>query len=88
MVQVQRPPYKTRTAAQWFAPRCDLAHRAANGPSGIYRGQLWMVANRHLPYEAPLADAFGEVRELDGTPGFKIIAARRPKKKPTRPHRR
>jgi 16S rRNA (guanine1207-N2)-methyltransferase len=37
-----------------------------------------MVANRHLPYEAPLRAAFGDVREIDGPPAFKLFSARRP----------
>ncbi|PPB82171.1 16S rRNA (guanine1207-N2)-methyltransferase [Albidovulum inexpectatum] len=41
-------------------------------------GRLFMVANRHLPYEPVLARLFRDVRELDGVPGFKIICAARP----------
>ena len=42
------------------------------------RGQLFMVANRHLPYEADLAASFGEVREIGGDNRFKIVQAARP----------
>jgi 16S rRNA (guanine1207-N2)-methyltransferase len=42
-------------------------------------GVFYMVANRHLPYEAALTAAFGEITELAGPPGFKLIAARRPR---------
>lgn len=38
-------------------------------------GQLWMVANRHLPYEAALGAAFGGVRELAAEGGFKVVHA-------------
>ena len=41
-------------------------------------GTLWMVANRHLPYEATLAETFRERRELPGPPAFKLVAARKP----------
>lgn len=41
-------------------------------------GCLWMVANRHLPYEATLARHFGEVRKIVERDGFKVIEARRP----------
>lgn len=45
-------------------------------PSGV----LWMVANRHLPYEATLAAHFRDVAELPGTASFKILNARRPRR--------
>ena len=38
-------------------------------------GRLWMVANRHLPYEAALAEHFGDVAEIGGDNRFKIISA-------------
>lgn len=38
-------------------------------------GRLWMVANRHLPYEAVLAQEFGEFREIAGDNRFKVIVA-------------
>lgn len=41
-------------------------------------GQLWMVANRHLPYEQTLAGAFADVAEAAGDARFKILHARRP----------
>ncbi|WP_245306294.1 class I SAM-dependent methyltransferase [Roseovarius aestuariivivens] len=44
-------------------------------------GQLWLVANRHLPYEAELAAAFGEVSEAGGDARFKILHATRPSRK-------
>jgi 16S rRNA (guanine1207-N2)-methyltransferase len=40
-------------------------------------GRLWLVANRHLPYEAPLAEAFAEVKLLAQDGGFKVYEARR-----------
>lgn len=42
-------------------------------------GQLWLVANRHLPYEAALADAFREVAAIGGDGGYKLIHATGPK---------
>lgn len=38
-------------------------------------GQLWLVANKHLPYEAALASRFAEVRAVAEGGGFKVIAA-------------
>ncbi|MHA6346255.1 class I SAM-dependent methyltransferase [Roseivivax sp. CAU 1761] len=41
-------------------------------------GRLWLVANRHLPYEAVLDTLFREVAEIGGDARFKILAAGRP----------
>jgi len=38
-------------------------------------GVLWMVANRHLPYEADLNEAFRRVRVVDESAGYKIFEA-------------
>lgn len=40
-------------------------------------GTLWMVANRHLPYEAVLAERFGRVTPKGEGKGFKIYEARK-----------
>ncbi|RYH08240.1 class I SAM-dependent methyltransferase [Tropicimonas sp. IMCC6043] len=73
---VMNPPFHASRAAD---PTLGAAFIAAAARNLSGHGTLWLVANRHLPYEAPLNAGFGEVRELDGTPGFKILAARRPK---------
>ena len=39
-------------------------------------GGLWMVANRHLPYEARLAELFRVVIPREDQGGFKVIEAR------------
>ncbi|HEY9132252.1 MAG TPA: class I SAM-dependent methyltransferase [Dyella sp.] len=39
-------------------------------------GRFWMVANRHLPYEASLAERFEQVRHVALQDGFKVIEAR------------
>ena len=41
-------------------------------------GALWLVANRHLPYDAPLAASFREVAEVAATPAYRIWRAARP----------
>lgn len=41
-------------------------------------GSLWMVANRHLPYEATLAASFSQVQEAAGDNRFKVLHASRP----------
>lgn len=38
-------------------------------------GRLWMVANRHLPYESVLAETFAEVAEIAGDSRFKVLTA-------------
>ncbi|MDO5505433.1 MAG: methyltransferase [Pseudoxanthomonas suwonensis] len=38
-------------------------------------GRLWLVANRHLPYEAVLADGFAQVRVHAQRDGFKVVEA-------------
>jgi 16S rRNA (guanine1207-N2)-methyltransferase len=41
------------------------------------RGACWLVANRHLPYEAALAAAFGTVTVRGEGGGYKIFEARK-----------
>ncbi len=69
---VMNPPFHdTRTAdphlgSQFIATAARLLTGA---------GRLWMVANRHLPYEAPLAEHFADVSEIGGDSRFKVIVA-------------
>lgn len=44
-------------------------------------GALFMVANRHLPYEEALGQSFAHVEELPGTGGFKIYRAAKPSRR-------
>jgi 16S rRNA (guanine1207-N2)-methyltransferase len=41
-------------------------------------GTLWLVANRHLPYDPVLAVAFRDVTEIGGTKAYRLIKASRP----------
>lgn len=41
-------------------------------------GTLWLVANRHLPYERVLAELFRELEELPGDTRFRLYRASRP----------
>lgn len=41
-------------------------------------GRLWMVANRHLPYEKTLRGHFADVRELGGDARYKLFRAEKP----------
>ena len=38
-------------------------------------GVLWLVANRHLPYEAELNAAFARVRPVADQGGYKVFEA-------------
>ncbi len=44
------------------------------------KGNLWLVANRHLPYEQTLEDTFHTVQTLGSNPSFKIFHATSPKR--------
>ncbi|MFU8864744.1 MAG: class I SAM-dependent methyltransferase [Rhodobacterales bacterium] len=72
---VMNPPFHTGRAAEPDLGRAFIASAAAMLTP---QGQLWMVANRHLPYEAALSEAFKDVTELTGDNRFKILMAARP----------
>ncbi len=74
---VMNPPFHTGRSAQ---PALGLAFIAAAARILTARGHLWMVANRHLPYDVPLAEAFAEVTLLTQTPSFKVWHARVPRR--------
>ena len=42
-------------------------------------GAVYLVANRHLPYERALAARFGELTEIGGDRSYKLFRAARPK---------
>lgn len=72
---VMNPPFHTGRAAEPDLGRAFIATAAAAlAPSG----QLWLVANRHLPYEAALSAHFGQIAEIGGDNRFKILHAARP----------
>lgn len=72
---VMNPPFHTSRSAE---PSLGQAFITAAAAMLAPSGQLWMVANRHLPYEATLARWFGDVQELAGDNRFKILRASRP----------
>lgn len=45
-------------------------------------GTLWLVANRHLPYDRTLASLFREVEEIGSDPRFRLTRAARPIRAP------
>ncbi|MCA0919012.1 class I SAM-dependent methyltransferase [Pseudooceanicola nanhaiensis] len=72
---VMNPPFHTSRAAD-----PDLGRRFIQSAARLLapRGRLWLVANRHLPYEATLTAHFGETAEIAGNSRFKILMASNP----------
>lgn len=72
-VIVCNPPFH----AQGRADRPDIgrAFIAAAADALNAEGRLWLVANRHLPYEQSLAARFRQVRTVAQAEGFKVIEA-------------
>lgn len=74
---VMNPPFHTGRAAE---PQIGQAFVATAARILSGQGELWMVANRHLPYEAELAKRFAQVEEIGGDARFKLFHARRPQR--------
>lgn len=72
---VMNPPFHTGRAAE---PQIGQAFVAAAARVLSAQGKLWMVANRHLPYEAELKTRFAHVEEIGGDARFKLFHAARP----------
>ena len=72
---VMNPPFHTGRAAE---PSLGRAFIAAASRMLAPHGKLWMVANRHLPYEQALRDQFRNVDEIAGDGAFKVFHANRP----------
>jgi 16S rRNA (guanine1207-N2)-methyltransferase len=72
---VMNPPFHTGRAADPALGRGFIATAARLLTSS---GTLWMVANRHLPYEATLSEKFADIREISGDNRFKVLRAARP----------
>jgi 16S rRNA (guanine1207-N2)-methyltransferase len=72
-VIVTNPPFH----AQGAGDRPDIGRAFIAAAAAALRpgGQLWMVANRHLPYESALDARFGTVRTVTQAGGFKVIEA-------------
>lgn len=72
---IMNPPFHTARAADHGLGRAFIAASAAMlKPSGA----LWLVANRHLPYETTLGEHFSRVAEAAGDARFKILHASHP----------
>jgi 16S rRNA (guanine1207-N2)-methyltransferase len=70
---VMNPPFHTSRAADPDLGRAFITSAARLLKPG---GRLYMVANRHLPYETSLREAFAEVIEIGGTSKFKLLSAK------------
>lgn len=69
---VMNPPFHSGGADDLALGRAFLQQaRQVLRPGGA----LWMVANRHLPYEAELASLFSKVDEMANSARFKIVRA-------------
>lgn len=74
---VMNPPFHTGRAAEPSLGQAFI-EAAARGLTGA--GHLWLVANRHLPYEEALQARFAAVEEAAGDNRFKVLHASRPRK--------
>jgi 16S rRNA (guanine1207-N2)-methyltransferase len=72
-VIVSNPPFH----AQGREERPDIGRRfiAVAAEALNPGGRLWLVANRHLPYEVVLDERFGQVRTVAQQGGFKVVEA-------------
>lgn len=74
---VMNPPFHTGRADNSELGRAFIRAAAATlKPSGT----LWLVANRHLPYEGELSACFRSHEMLEDEDGYKIIKAEKPKR--------
>ncbi|SFA39438.1 16S rRNA (guanine1207-N2)-methyltransferase [Paracoccus halophilus] len=69
---VMNPPFHEGRTAD---PRLGAGFIRAAAGLLTGAGQLWMVANRHLPYEQVLRECFSNLTEIGGDARFKILTA-------------
>ncbi len=76
---VSNPPFHQGRRAE---PELGQAFIRAAAAMLAPKGALWLVANRHLPYEKTLEDVFRTVTVLVQTQGFKVFHAASPHRRP------
>ena len=69
---VTNPPFHDQSRAD---PTIGIRFISAAAKALRAGGRLWLVANRHLPYEQPLAACFASVAQRAGDARFKILEA-------------
>lgn len=74
---VMNPPFHASRAAD---PGLGRAFIQAAARLLAPHGKLWMVANRHLPYETTMTECFRNVDIIGGNGAFKIFHATRPQR--------
>jgi 16S rRNA (guanine1207-N2)-methyltransferase len=72
-VVVTNPPFHAPDGRE--RPDVGRAFIAAAAQALRPGGRLWLVANRHLPYEQALGAGFGEARLVAQEGGFKVVEA-------------
>ena len=72
---VMNPPFHSGREAD---PSLGLAFIRAAHKGLTPDGSLWMVANRHLPYDKTLHDLFRDITDLTRDPAFRVIRAAYP----------
>ncbi|TXI06297.1 MAG: methyltransferase domain-containing protein [Pseudorhodobacter sp.] len=72
---VMNPPFHTSRAAD---PDLGAAFIRAAHRGLLPTGTLWLVANRHLPYDRILTPLFRTVEEIGGDGVFRLIRAAGP----------
>ena len=82
---ITNPPFhEGRAADPMLGVKFITAAALALAPGG----QLWLVANRHLPYEHVLSEAFEESKAIAESHGFKVLTASGSKIRPVAERRR
>ncbi|MBY0351248.1 methyltransferase [Tabrizicola sp.] len=74
---VMNPPFHTGRSAE---PALGAAFIRAARRMLAPDGSLWLVANRHLPYDAVLAECFLDVRDAASDSRFRVIHAQKPRR--------
>lgn len=72
---VMNPPFHTARTAD---PELGMAFLRAAARMLVPDGSLWLVANRHLPYDRVLTDLFRQTEDIGGDAAFRLTRASHP----------